>query len=170
MAAKLPDEVLLDASESVPVNPNLYEKITPELIKRVGREMQGSSGLSGLDSEAWKRMLTCYSRKSNRLCTALALAARCLCTDEVSGCHLSAFTAPRLIPLDKSPGVRPIAAGAAALLVRQWSGMYLTQLPLFSCVPECQYAKQWSIPWAVCSGVLMLRRSCWLMHRMHLIH
>ena len=111
VAAEPPDEVLLDASDSVPVNPILYEKITPELIKRVGREMQGSSGPSGLDSEAWKRMLTCYGRVSNRLCTALALAARSLCTEEVNGHHLSAFTAARLIPLDKSPGVRPIAVG-----------------------------------------------------------
>ena len=56
-------------------------------------------------------MLTCYGSTSNRLCTALALAARCLCTEEVRVCHLSAFTAPRLIPLDTSRGVRPIAVG-----------------------------------------------------------
>ena len=56
-------------------------------------------------------MLTCYGRVSNRLCTTLALAARSLCTEEGDGRHLSAFTAARLIPLDKSPGVRPIAVG-----------------------------------------------------------
>ena len=110
--AEPPPDVLMDTSlSSLSINHVLFERLTPELIKRIGREMHGSSGPSGLDSEVWKRMLTCYNRSSNRLCSALAAAARCLCTEELSGSALSAFTAARLIPLDKCPGVRPIAVG-----------------------------------------------------------
>ena len=56
-------------------------------------------------------MLTCFKQSSDRLCEALAAVARCLCTDDLSEVDLSAFTAARLIPLDKRPGVRPIAVG-----------------------------------------------------------
>lgn len=65
----------------------------------------------GLDADAWCRMLTCYRKSSDHLCTALAAFGRCLCTEDLDSHHLSAFTAARLIPLDKKPGVRPIAVG-----------------------------------------------------------
>ena len=45
------------------------------------------------------------------LCAALAAFARCICIEDVVPEHLAAFTAARLIPLDKRPGVRPIAVG-----------------------------------------------------------
>ena len=45
------------------------------------------------------------------LCVALAGSARCLCTEELNPDDLEAFTAARLIPLDKKTGVRPIAVG-----------------------------------------------------------
>ena len=41
----------------------------------------------------------------------MAAFARCLCTEELDAADLSPFTAARLIPLDKCPGVRPIAVG-----------------------------------------------------------
>ena len=75
------------------------------------RQMQGSSGPSGLDADAWWRMLTTYRKSSDRLCASLAAFARCLCTEELDAADLSAYTAARLIPLDKRPGVRPIAVG-----------------------------------------------------------
>ena len=56
-------------------------------------------------------MLTCFKESSNRLCAALAAAARYLCITDMTGEDLSVFTAARLIPLDKNPGVRPIAVG-----------------------------------------------------------
>ena len=77
----------------------------------MGRRSKGAAGLSGLDAEAWKRMLTCFKQSSNRLCTALSMVAYCLCTEDLSNEDLSAFTAARFIPIDKKPGVRPIAVG-----------------------------------------------------------
>ena len=109
-ADPLPD-TLPDGTGSSAPNPILYERVTPDLIRRVGRDMSGSSGPSGLDADAWRRMLTCYNDSSNRLCSALATAARCLCTEAIDGRDLTAFTAARLIPLNKNPGIRPIAVG-----------------------------------------------------------
>ena len=62
-----------------------------------------------MDSEAWKRMLTCFKQSTNRLCAALAHVARGLCTNDLTDSDLLAFTVARLIPLDKKPGVRLIA-------------------------------------------------------------
>ena len=49
--------------------------------------------------------------KSNDLCSALAACARRICTTYVDPSGLMAYTACRLIPLDKCPGVRPIGIG-----------------------------------------------------------
>jgi len=103
-------DVLLEG-DFIPPDPILYERITAALIRRISHRMSGSAGPSGLDAAAWVRMLTSYKASSDALCSALAAAARCLCTESVEGDHLKAFLAARLIPLDKKPGVRPIAVG-----------------------------------------------------------
>ena len=108
--APVRDRALLK-TDPVPVNPIMFDKITPELIRKLGRRMQGSAGPSGLDADAWCRLLTCFKSSSDNLCRALCFAARAICTKEFDGGTLSAFTAARLIPLDKKPGVRPIAVG-----------------------------------------------------------
>ena len=98
-------------TDSQQVNPILFQRITPSRIKFVSRSMKGAAGPSGLDSEAWTRMLTCFGQASNRLCTALADSAHVLCTENIEQSFMEAFIAARLIPLDKSPGVRPMAVG-----------------------------------------------------------
>ena len=98
-------------TDPVPVNPIMFDKITPELIRKFGRRMQGSAGPSGLDADAWCRLLTCFKSSSDNLCRALCSAARAIYAKTFDGDTLSAFTAARLIPLDKKPGVRPIAVG-----------------------------------------------------------
>ena len=45
------------------------------------------------------------------MCCSLAAVRRRLCTTLVDPDGLSAFVACRLIPVDKSPGVRPIGIG-----------------------------------------------------------
>ena len=109
--SKQPPPSVLSKEEPPPVNPILFEQLTPKLLKEVGRRASGSAGPSGLDAEAWKRMMTCFKKSSDRLCAALAAAAKCLCVEDLSSEDLSAFTAARLIPLNKKPGVRPIAVG-----------------------------------------------------------
>ena len=51
------------------------------------------------------------STKPAGLCEAIAALARKLNTNEIASSHMQAFVAGRLIPLDKSPGVRPIGIG-----------------------------------------------------------
>ena len=87
------------------------DDITPELIRKLGREMHGSSGPSGMDSDSWCRMLICYKTASNRLCSVLAAAARSLSIESFGPDSMVGFTSARLIPLNKRPGVRPIAVG-----------------------------------------------------------
>ena len=104
------DDVVLPG-EAEPALPVIFQRLTPEVIKKLSRQMKGSSGPSGLDSDAWCRMTTCYREALDRLCCALAAAARCLCTETLEADAMIGFTSARLIPLDKKPGVRPIAVG-----------------------------------------------------------
>ena len=107
-AAEPPAHVLLPG-EPEAINPILYQRITLELIRRVSRQMHGASGPSGLHAEAWTRLLTSYKASSDRLCSALAAVARCICAESLAKEAMEGFTSARLIPLDKHPGVRPIA-------------------------------------------------------------
>eukprot|EP00117_Sycon_ciliatum_P037591 scpid15790/ scgid28089/ len=106
-----PDPDVLLEGEPEPVRTVLFAAITADLIKKIARSIKGSSGPSGVDADGWRAMLTCYAAASDQLCSVLAEAARRICTDSVGGRDLEAFTAARLIALDKRPGVRPIAVG-----------------------------------------------------------
>lgn len=73
---------------------------------------------SGIDAMGWRRLCTAY-RSSPILCSSMTSIARRLCTSYVHPSSLSAFTASRLIALDKHPGVRPIGIGEG-LFLRQY--------------------------------------------------
>lgn len=105
-----PAEVLLegDAHSS---HQAVFRSLTSAKIRKIATRITGAAGPSGLDATAWTRMLTVYKAASNDLCAALARMAVCLCTEHVESRTLAAFLAARLIPLDKNPGVRPIAVG-----------------------------------------------------------
>ena len=60
---------------------------------------------------AWRRLCTAFGNSSNDLCQALANVAKRLCTSYINPKFIHAYTACRLIPLDKKPGVRPIGIG-----------------------------------------------------------
>ena len=96
-----------------PVQPReaIFAGLTADRIKKVSRVVQGSSGPSGVDADGWRRMTTCFDAASDQLCSALAAAGRLICTERTADGEMEGFTAARLIPLDKRPGVRPIAVG-----------------------------------------------------------
>ena len=81
--------------------------------------MDGAVGPSNLDAHDWRCMCTSYRGASDDICNALANLARHLCTDYVDPAGLTAFTACRLIALDKCPGILPIGVGE---VVRQIVG------------------------------------------------
>ena len=92
-------------------DPIIFERITGESIKIAANKTQGAAGPSGLDAYAWRRFCSSYKSTSVDLCNALAGIARRLCTSIVHQEGLPSFVACRLIPLNKNPGVRPIAIG-----------------------------------------------------------
>ena len=91
----------------------LYENIDGKAIHLAAKRTQGSAGPTGMNSEGWARILCTKQLKSkpDELCDAIATFARKLCKEYVNPCHLHAYTACRLIPLDKNPGVRPVGVG-----------------------------------------------------------
>ena len=75
---------------------------------------KGGSGPSSLDADEWRRMLTSreFGTSSTDLRKTFAQVIKKLCIEELeSTTSLEAFTACRLIPLDKKPGLRPIVVG-----------------------------------------------------------
>ena len=96
-----------DASP-VDVHPVLFENLTWKSIRSAALRTQGAAGPSGIDAAGWRRLCTGFHRASEDLCSAVAAAAKRLCTTFVDPTGVSAFTACRWIPLDKRPGVRPI--------------------------------------------------------------
>ena len=92
-------------------HPILFESIDAEVIRNSALRTQGAAGPSGADAMLWRRFCTAFGMKSNDLCSALAACARRICTTYMDPSGLMAYTACRLIPLDKCPGVRPIGIG-----------------------------------------------------------
>ena len=86
----------------------LFDSIDGDAIRRAALRTEGAAGLSGIDASGWRRLCCSFGGASSDLCDALAISARRLCTGLLDPSLLVAYTANRLIPLDKCPGVRPI--------------------------------------------------------------
>ena len=74
------------------------------------------------------------------LCCALAALARRLCSSYIYSSHLSGciYTASRLIPLDKCPGVRPIGVGEVVRRIVGKSVMKVVKPDLLGAVGALQ--------------------------------
>ena len=108
-ARELQAAALLTTSDDPPsVHPVYFERITGSSIRAAAMRIQGAAGPSGVDATGWRRICTAFHRESADLCASVAALTRRLCTEFVDPKSLRAFVACRLIPLDKSPGVRPI--------------------------------------------------------------
>ena len=83
-------------------------------MREAALRTKGSGGPSGIDAVGVRRMVTCKSFKTSsvKLCDALALLTRKLCTQYVDPVSIEGLVACRLITLDKGDGsVRPIGVG-----------------------------------------------------------
>ena len=92
-------------------HPILYEQINVPLIHSIALKTNGAAGPSGIDAAGWRRLLSSFRKESADLCEAVAMVARHICQQFVDPSSLDAFTACRLVSLDKCPGVRPIGIG-----------------------------------------------------------
>lgn len=111
-AAPVVPEALLPldhgSGEASPFHPVLFNRLTGDMVRRMALRTEGAAGPSGIDAHGWRRLCTSFQGASDALCGAVAGVARRLCTTYVDPSIIRAFTACRLIPLDKAPGVRPI--------------------------------------------------------------
>ena len=81
------------------------------MIRSVALQVSGTAGPSGVDARSWRLFCTSFGSASADLCHAISAFGRKISTSYVDPSGLAAYTACRLIPLDKNPGVRPIGVG-----------------------------------------------------------
>ena len=111
-AASASSDSLIDVDPSwtpVDVHPVYFDRITGAAIRQAALQTKGAAGPSGMNADNWRRICTAFKRHSDELCGALADLGRRLCCEVIDPATISALAACRLIPLDKNPGVRPIA-------------------------------------------------------------
>ena len=89
-------------------HPVLFEAITESTIKNATMKTFGSAGPSGIDADGWRRLCNSFRTASQSLRSALAATARRMCTELIDPATVESLLSCRLIPIDKSPGVRPI--------------------------------------------------------------
>ena len=101
-------------SAEITARQNFFE----ELVLNVASLTKGGSGPSGMDAEGWRRIIcsSVFGTTNLDLRKALAEMIKKLCIDDLSrdtenATSIEEFTACRMIPLDKNPGLRPIGVG-----------------------------------------------------------
>ena len=105
-----PPEVLIEG-QIRKIHPVVYDDIDESLILKAATLTKGESGPSGLDAGGWRRILTSreFGTSSSDLRKTFTQLIKRLCIEEMeTTISLEAFTACRLIPLDKKPGLRPV--------------------------------------------------------------
>ena len=109
------------------IEPVIFEEIDGSYIQKAAFQTRGSGGPTGIDADGWRRILCnkSYKTASQNLSDSVARLARRLCTDTIDPTCIREFTASRLIPLDKNPGVRPIGVGE---VLRRIIGKSITML------------------------------------------
>ena len=107
--------------QAPPVHPIVFDAITAESVRKAAMNTKGGAGPSGVDADGWRHILVSrnFGLASEELRSELALLIRKLCTEQIevsrendhTSSNLEALLACRLIPVDKSPGLRPIGVG-----------------------------------------------------------
>ena len=115
--AKAASQPTLADGEVPYFDPVILTNIDEQSILKAALRTKGSAGPSGLDADQWRRMLISkhYGTTGKELRTAIAKMTQKLCMNEVPDQNVSsleAYTASRLVPLEKQPsGIRPIGIG-----------------------------------------------------------
>ena len=99
------------------MDPILYDNIEEEFMKKAAIRAKGGSGLTGLDTDGWRRIivLSCFGTATSDLRKAIAELVKKLCITNILNnnecASLESLVACRLISLNKNPGLRPIGVG-----------------------------------------------------------
>ena len=103
-----PEVLLPDLPEEI--HAIKFHSSDAESVKKAILKTKDAAGSSGLDADGWKRILTSnqFGNSSNDLYKTFTEVIKKLCTTEDLSSSLKALLACRLIPLDKSPRLRPI--------------------------------------------------------------
>ena len=115
--AETPTETALLQGPMNMVHDVIFQSINGETIRNATLNTKGAAGPSGLDSEGWRRILISrvFGKNGEELRNSVARLAKQLPTDLIQNDSISSpidsLLACRLIPLDKSPGIRPIGIG-----------------------------------------------------------
>ena len=93
-------------------HPVIFDCLDVEAIHKTALKTQGGgAGPSGADANFWKRICNSFQTVSDDLCASMTLVAKKISTSYVDLEGLSAFTACRLMALDKQQGVKAIGIG-----------------------------------------------------------
>lgn len=123
---------------------SVYTQVNGEMVRQAALRTKGARGPSGVDANGFRRIFASKSFKqsSTRLCEAIAIMTRTLCTQYIDPMTIDTLVANRLIPLDKGEGaVRQIGVGEVLrrifgkefLLLRRMLSM---QAAHSNCVPD----------------------------------
>ena len=90
-----------------------FDSINKESILKAAMMTNGSAGPSGMDADSYRRILCSknFSAVSKELREEIATLTKNLLTSSYHPQFLEAYTASRMLPLDKNPGIRPICVG-----------------------------------------------------------
>ena len=113
----------------------VYEDINESLVLKAVIKTKGGCGPSGFDADNWRRIFASKQFGSSSLILRKSFAefVKSLCTTNIhlentgSEKSLEAFTANRLIPLNKNPGLRPIGVGEVLRRIAGKVVMYVSK-------------------------------------------
>ncbi|XP_031551225.1 uncharacterized protein LOC116288561 [Actinia tenebrosa] len=111
-AADIEDESLLNGP--LELNPHgIFDLIDEQMIYNAAMRTRGSAGPSGMDAELYRRVLCSknFNAEGKLLREEIVIMTRNLLKSSYHPILLESYTACRLIPLDKNPGIRPIGVG-----------------------------------------------------------
>ena len=92
---------------------SVFDSVDETTIYKVAMVTKGAGGPSNFGAGQYRRIQCCknFSAVGKDLREQIALMTKKLCTKNLDSSCLEAFTASRVIPLDKNLGVRPIGVG-----------------------------------------------------------
>ena len=118
--SELATEAVIDRTPEE-IHPVVFDGVDEESVRKAAMSTKGGAGPSSMDADGWRHILLSrnFKEANKELRGELAICVKKLATEKVDifyekdhpTSNLEAYLACRLVPLDKSPGLRPIGVG-----------------------------------------------------------